>query len=342
MGRTGAVTPVARLEPVFVGGVTVSNATLHNMDEIARLGLMIGDTVMVRRAGDVIPQVISVVLSKRPDDAAEIVVPSQCPVCGSDIYRADDEAVARCSGGLDCPAQRKEAIRHFASRLAMDIEGLGDKLVDQVVERGLVNHVADVYSLDVAALEALDRMGPKSAENLRDAIDRSRATTLPRFIYALGIREVGEATALNLARHFGDIAPLMNATCGATDRSGRCRADRGGTDSPVLSAAAQPRRHRTADRQGHRRALAGDAAGRTRRAGAARRTNVGADRHTRAVDARRRESALAGARCQGGRFGVGEDDAGGRGSRRRKQTGSCHRTGHSGDGRRDVYETARR
>ena len=200
---------MARLEPVFVGGVTVSNATLHNMDEIARLGLMIGDTVMVRRAGDVIPQVMSVVASKRPSDATEIVVPTRCPVCGSEIYRADDEAVARCSGGLDCPAQRKEAIRHFASRLAMDIEGLGDKLVDQLVERGLVKHVADVYSLDVAALEALDRMGHKSAENLRAAIDRSRATTLPRFIYALGIREVGEATALNLARHFGDIAPLM-------------------------------------------------------------------------------------------------------------------------------------
>jgi len=212
VGRTGAITPVARLEPVFVGGVTVSNATLHNMDEIARLGLMIGDTVMVRRAGDVIPQVMSVVASKRPSDATEIVVPTRCPVCGSDVYRADDEAVARCSGGLDCPAQRKEAIRHFASRMAMDIEGLGDKLVDQVVERGLVKHVADVYSLDVAALEALDRMGPKSAENLCAAIDRSRATTLPRFIYALGIREVGEATALNLARHFGDIAPLMNAT----------------------------------------------------------------------------------------------------------------------------------
>ncbi len=212
VGRTGAVTPVARLEPVFVGGVTVSNATLHNMDEIARLGLMIGDTVTVRRAGDVIPQVMSVVTSKRPADATEIVVPTRCPVCGSDIYRADDEAVARCSGGLDCPAQRKEAIRHFASRLAMDIEGLGDKLVDQLVERGLISHVADIYSLDVGALEALDRMGPKSAENLRAAIDRSRATTLPRFIYALGIREVGEATALNLARHFGDLPPLMNAT----------------------------------------------------------------------------------------------------------------------------------
>jgi DNA ligase (NAD+) len=212
VGRTGAVTPVAKLEPVFVGGVTVSNATLHNMDEIARLGLMIGDTVMIRRAGDVIPQVMSVVESKRPTDARPIVAPTRCPVCGSDIFRADDEAVARCTGGLDCPAQRKEAIRHFASRLAMDIEGLGDKLVDQLVERGLVEHVADIYSLDVERVAALERMGDKSAENLIAAIDGSRATTLPRFIYALGIREVGEATALNLARHFGDLEPLMNAT----------------------------------------------------------------------------------------------------------------------------------
>ena len=212
VGRTGAVTPVAKLEPVFVGGVTVSNATLHNLDEIARLGLMIGDTVMIRRAGDVIPQVMSVVESKRPADAQPIVAPTQCPVCGSDIYRADDEAVARCTNGLDCPAQRKEAIRHFASRLAMDIEGLGDKLGDQLVERGLVAHIADVYALDVEAVAALERMGEKSAENLIAAIDRSRATTLPRFIYSLGIREVGEATALNLARHFGDLEPLMNAT----------------------------------------------------------------------------------------------------------------------------------
>jgi DNA ligase (NAD+) len=212
VGRTGAITPVARLEPVFVGGVTVSNATLHNMDEIERLGLMIGDTVLLHRAGDVIPQIMKVVLEKRPDDASAIVIPTRCPVCDSEIFRADDEAVARCTGGLDCPAQRKEAIRHFASRLAMDIEGLGDKLVDQLVERGLVEHVGDLYRLDVEALAALERMGPKSAENLHAAIAASRSTTLSRFIYALGIRDVGEATALNLARHFGDLDALMTAT----------------------------------------------------------------------------------------------------------------------------------
>ncbi len=212
VGRTGAITPVARLEPVFVGGVTVSNATLHNMDEIVRLGLMIGDTVLLHRAGDVIPQVMKVIESKRPPDAAKIDVPTRCPACGSEIYRADDEAVARCTGGLDCPAQRKEAIRHFASRLALDIEGLGDKLVDQLVERKLIDHVADIYSLDVEALSGLERMGPKSAENLRAAIDASRSTTLARFIYALGIRDVGEATALNLARHFGDLPALRAAT----------------------------------------------------------------------------------------------------------------------------------
>ena len=212
VGRTGAITPVARLEPVFVGGVTVSNATLHNMDEVRRLGVMIGDTVLVRRAGDVIPQVMKVIEARRPADAVEIDVPTRCPVCGSEIFRADDEAVARCSGGLDCPAQRKEAIRHFASRLAMDIEGLGDKLVDQLVERKLIEHVADIYGLDTATLAELDRMGPKSAENLHAAISASRATTLARFIYALGIRDVGEATALNLARHFGDLGPLQRAT----------------------------------------------------------------------------------------------------------------------------------
>ncbi len=212
VGRTGAITPVARLEPVFVGGVTVSNATLHNINEIVRLGLMIGDTVLLHRAGDVIPQVMNVIESKRPRDAAPIEVPTRCPACGSEIYRADDEAVARCTGGLDCPAQRKEAIRHFASRLALDIEGLGDKLVDQLVERKLIGHVADIYTLDVETLASLDRMGPKSAENLRAAIALSRSTTLARFIYALGIRDVGEATALNLARHFGDLPALRSAT----------------------------------------------------------------------------------------------------------------------------------
>jgi DNA ligase (NAD+) len=212
VGRTGAVTPVARLEPVFVGGVTVSNATLHNMAEIERLGLMIGDTVFVRRAGDVIPQVVKVVLQKRPTNARAVQVPTHCPVCGSEIFHADEEAVARCSGGLNCPAQRKEAIRHFASRLALDIEGLGDKLVDQLVETGLIATVADLYRLDVATLAELERMGTKSAENLVAAIAASRTTTLPRFIYALGIREVGEATALNLARHFGDLPPLLAAS----------------------------------------------------------------------------------------------------------------------------------
>ena len=197
---------------MFVGGVTVSNATLHNMDEVQRLGVMIGDTVLVRRAGDVIPQVMKVIEARRPADAAGIDVPTACPACGSAIFRADDEAVARCSGGLDCPAQRKEAIRHFASRLAMDIEGLGDKLVDQLVERKLIEHVADIYALDTQTLAELDRMGPKSAENLHAAIAASRETTLARFIYALGIRDVGEATALNLARHFGDLPPLSHAS----------------------------------------------------------------------------------------------------------------------------------
>jgi DNA ligase (NAD+) len=215
VGRTGAITPVARLEPVFVGGVTVSNATLHNMTEVRRLGLKIGDTVLVHRAGDVIPQVVKVVLARRPDDAQEVVAPTQCPACGAEIFHSEEEAVARCSGGLSCPAQRKEAIRHFASRLAMDIEGLGDKLVDQLVETQLVDNVADLYRLDAQTLAQLDRMGDKSAENLVAAIAASRKTTLPRFIYALGIREVGEATALNLARHFGDLPALQDASIDA-------------------------------------------------------------------------------------------------------------------------------
>jgi DNA ligase (NAD+) len=212
VGRTGAITPVARLEPVFVGGVTVSNATLHNMAEIRRLDLKVGDTVLVHRAGDVIPQVVKVVTARRPQDAREIVAPTHCPVCGAEIFHGEEEVVARCSGGLDCPAQRKEAIRHFASRMAMDIDGLGDKIVDQLVEKKLVETVADLYELDVATLADLERMGEKSAQNLVAAIAKSRATTLPRFINALGIREVGEATALNLARHFGDIEPLLDAS----------------------------------------------------------------------------------------------------------------------------------
>ncbi len=211
VGRTGAVTPVARLEPVFVGGVTVSNATLHNMDEIERLDLRVGDTVLVHRAGDVIPKVVRVVAGKRPKGARRIRRPTVCPVCATPIVAIEDEAIERCPAGLSCPAQRKEAIKHFASRLAMDIEGLGDKLVDQLVEAGLIDTVADLYRLGVEALAGLERMGEKSAANLVAALQRSRETTLARFVYALGIREVGESTALQLARYFGDLDPLMKA-----------------------------------------------------------------------------------------------------------------------------------
>ncbi|MFC6635319.1 NAD-dependent DNA ligase LigA [Microbulbifer taiwanensis] len=211
VGRTGAVTPVARLEPVFVGGVTVSNATLHNRDEIARLGVKIGDTVVIRRAGDVIPQVVSVVASKRPKGARDIVFPDHCPVCDSPVESTPGEAVARCSGGLVCSAQRKQAIKHFASRKAMDIDGLGDKLVEQLVDEGLLHSVSGLYDLALEPVAGLERMGEKSAQNLLDALEHSKDTTLPKFLYALGIREVGEATARNLARHFGDLEPLMQA-----------------------------------------------------------------------------------------------------------------------------------
>lgn len=211
VGRTGAITPVARLQPVFVGGVTVSNATLHNRDEINRLGLKIGDTVIVRRAGDVIPQIVQVVESKRTATARDIMFPEQCPVCGSHVEALADEAVARCSGGLVCAAQRKEAIKHYASRKAMDIEGLGDKLVEQLVDAGLVNGLADIYSLTREQLAALDRMGEKSADNILAALEKSKHTTLAKFIYALGIREVGEATARNFANYFGSFDKLAAA-----------------------------------------------------------------------------------------------------------------------------------
>lgn len=211
VGRTGAITPVARLKPVFVGGVTVTNATLHNEDEVRRKDVRIGDTVIVRRAGDVIPEVVAVVPEKRPILAPEFVMPRDCPECGSAIARVDGEAIARCTGGLYCPAQRKQALIHFASRRAMDIEGLGDKLVDQLVDCGLVHSPADLYHLEVQTLAGLERMGEKSAQNLRAAIDKSRNTTLGRFIYALGIRNVGEATARDLARHFGSLEALLAA-----------------------------------------------------------------------------------------------------------------------------------
>ena len=211
VGRTGALTPVARLAPVFVGGVTVTNATLHNEDEIRRKDVRIGDWVSVRRAGDVIPEVVSVVLARRPADAREFVMPLTCPVCGSHVVRLPDEAVARCSGGLYCPAQRKQALWHFASRRAMDIDGLGEKLVEQLVDMGLVHSPADLYRLGMVKLANLERMAEKSAANLLAAIEASKHTMLARFIYALGIRNVGEQTAKDLARYFGNLDALMNA-----------------------------------------------------------------------------------------------------------------------------------
>jgi len=209
VGRTGAITPVARLEPVFVGGVTVSNATLHNMDEVQRKDVHVGDTVFVRRAGDVIPEVVRVVRKRRPAKARPVQLPTHCPVCGSEIIRLDGEAVARCSGGLFCPAQRKEAVKHFASRRALDIEGLGDKLVEQLIERGLIGDPADLFGLSVEILSGLERMGEKSASNLVAALDRSRSTTLPRFLYALGILGIGETIAANVAVACGTLEAVM-------------------------------------------------------------------------------------------------------------------------------------
>ncbi|MCK9984996.1 MAG: DNA ligase (NAD+) [Azoarcus sp.] len=212
VGRTGALTPVARLKPVFVGGVTVTNATLHNEGEILRKGVLIGDQVIVRRAGDVIPEVVGPVVERRTGSERIFVMPTRCPVCASHVEKAEDEVVARCTGGLFCPAQRKQALLHFAGRRAMDIEGLGDKLVDQLVEAGIVKTPADLYKLGVLALANLQRMAEKSAANLLAAIEKSRHTTLARFIFALGIRNVGEATAKDLARHFGSLDVLMDAT----------------------------------------------------------------------------------------------------------------------------------
>ena len=211
VGRTGAITPVAKLEPVFVAGVTVSNATLHNGDEIERLNIAIGDTVVIRRAGDVIPQIIGVLHERRPDNAKPIIFPTNCPVCDSQIIRIEGEAVARCTGGLFCAAQRKEALKHFVSRKAMDIDGVGGKLIEQLVDRELIHTPADLFKLDLTTLTRLERMGSKSAENALNSLEKAKSTTLARFIFALGIREVGEATALNLANHFKTLDALKAA-----------------------------------------------------------------------------------------------------------------------------------
>lgn len=215
VGRTGAITPVARLEPTFVGGVTVSNATLHNQDEIQRLGIKVGDTVIIRRAGDVIPQVVGVVHERRPSDARDIVFPVTCPVCDSAVEKLPDEVVARCTGGLYCAAQRKEAMKHFASRKALDIDGLGDKLIEQLVDLGKVKTPADFFTLDIAQLASMERMGEKSAANLVQALEQAKSTSLAKFLYALGIREVGEATAANLAVHFTELNGIKAASLDA-------------------------------------------------------------------------------------------------------------------------------
>ena len=212
VGRTGALTPVARLEPVFVGGVTVSNVTLHNIDEVQRKDVRIGDTVTVRRAGDVIPEVVSVLLERRPPGTEPVVLPQHCPICHSQVLRAEGEAVARCTGGFTCRAQRQEALRHFASRRALDIEGMGDKVIEQLVEHEHVKSPADLYALTLGQLTQLERLGEKSATNLLAAIEKSKHTSLPRLLYGLGIREVGEATALALARHFGTLEKLSAAS----------------------------------------------------------------------------------------------------------------------------------
>ena len=211
VGRTGALTPVARLEPVFVGGVTVTNATLHNEDEIKRKDVRVGDTVIVRRAGDVIPEVLKAVMERRPKNAKKFIMPSNCPICGSDVERENGEAVVRCSGGLYCSAQQIQAIIHFASRRAMNIDGLGDKLIEQLVEKKLINNVADLYTLKLDQLTELERMAEKSAMNIISALNDTKETTLDRFIYALGIREVGDATARSLASHFGDLSAIQSA-----------------------------------------------------------------------------------------------------------------------------------
>lgn len=212
VGRTGKLTPVAKLAPVFVGGVTVTNATLHNEDEARRKDVRVGDTVIVRRAGDVIPEVVAVVPDKRVKDAPQFTMPRQCPVCGSEAVREEGEADYRCTGGLFCSAQRKEAILHYAQRRAVDIEGLGDKLVEQMVDGGVIKTLPDLYRLGLAGLAGLDRMAEKSAQNVLDALEKSKKTTLPRFLFGLGIRHVGEATAKEFARHFGKLDAIMDAS----------------------------------------------------------------------------------------------------------------------------------
>lgn len=244
VGRTGALTPVARLEPVFVGGATVSNATLHNIDELQRKDVRVGDTVILRRAGDVIPEVVRVIAEKRPSRTSPVRLPEKCPVCGSEVEREEGEAVARCTGSLVCPAQLKESLRHFASRRALDIEGLGSKLVDQLVDEGLVKDASDLYRLKAGQFAELERMGEKSAVNLMESLERSKKTTLARFLFALGIRDVGEATAEALARHFRLLDALRRSSTGQIEEV----PDIGPiTAAHVYAFLAEPRNSRVID-----------------------------------------------------------------------------------------------
>ena len=241
VGRTGKLTPVAKLAPVFVGGVTVTNATLHNEDEARRKDVRVGDTVIVRRAGDVIPEVVGVLPEKRAPDAPQFTMPRTCPVCGSDAVREEGEADYRCTGGLFCGAQRKQAILHFAQRRAVEIEGLGDKLVEQLVDAGVINTLPDLYRLGLTALASLERMADKSAQNMLAGAGKIQADHLPRFLFGLGIRHVGEATAKELARHFGKLDAIMDASEEQLLRGERCRPDRGAEHPHLLRPAAQPR-----------------------------------------------------------------------------------------------------
>jgi DNA ligase (NAD+) len=333
VGRTGALTPVAHVAPVFVGGVTVSNITLHNMDEVARKDVRVGDTVVVRRAGDVIPEIVRVIPEKRPRDARSVKLPERCPVCDSHVVRTEGEAVARCSGGLVCAAQRLAAIRHFASRRAMDIDGLGERLVEQLIASGRVTTPADLYTLETAELAGLERMGPKSAANLVAALEQSKQTTLPRFLYALGIRDVGEATALALAEHFGDLELLQAATF---DDIQQVR-DVG----PIVAAHVREFFDEERNRSHRRGALAGDRTGGCRR-GRSPDGRGGRDyRHSRFAFARGGEGGCARRGSDGHRFGIEEDHAAGRWRRGRLEAAQGAGPGRAYRGRDRVPRAAR-
>ena len=310
VGRTGALTPVARLKPVFVGGVTVTNATLHNEDEVRRKDVRVGDTVVVRRAGDVIPEVVRVLLEKRPAHARQFALPERCPVCDSAVRKGDDEAIARCSAGLFCPAQCKQALLHFASRRALDIEGLGDKLVEQLVDMKIVRTPADLYRLDAVKLAGLERMAEKSAGNLVAAIERSKHTTLARFIYALGIRNVGETTAQDLARYFGNIDALASADAESLAAGARCGASGGGKYCRFLRRAAQSRGDRAI--AGCRRRVCRNGAGPHRYGEPGLWQDIRADRDVATSDARRGTAENPRPRRQGQRQRVEENGLRGR------------------------------